>query len=108
VRSAFTKPQAIRFAEQQSSHYGRRMSPLQAETEQRGMEIFRLVDRHPESIFSKSGFYQRMMALSMKDEHFKVQMFRFVDVLASIHRPKDIVQHFDEYLSTVQNASRRC
>ncbi|MBA3274110.1 MAG: proline dehydrogenase family protein, partial [Chthoniobacterales bacterium] len=79
------------------------MSPLQSRTEQRGMEIFRLVDRHPESIFSKSGFYQRMMALSMKDEHFKVQMFRFVDVLATIHRPKDIVQHFDEYLSTVQN-----
>jgi RHH-type proline utilization regulon transcriptional repressor/proline dehydrogenase/delta 1-pyrroline-5-carboxylate dehydrogenase len=99
-----TKPEAIGFAEQQSSHYGRRMSPLQAETEQRGMEIFRLVDRHPESIFSKSGFYQRMMALSMKDEHFKVQMFRFVDVLASIHRPKDIVQHFDEYLSSVQNS----
>ena len=79
------------------------MSPLQAETEQRGMEIFRLVDRHPESIFTKSGFYSRMMALSMKDEHFKVQMFRFVDVLATIHRTKDIVQHFDEYLSGVQN-----
>ena len=27
-----------------------------------------------------------MMALSMRDEHFKVQMFRFVDVLASLHR----------------------
>ncbi|MDQ6654357.1 MAG: proline dehydrogenase family protein, partial [Verrucomicrobiota bacterium] len=80
------------------------MSSLQAETEQRGLEIFELVDRHPESIFSKSGFYSRLMALSMKDEHFKVQMFRFVDVLASIHRPKDVVQHFDEYLSTVQNS----
>src|SRR5215211_6740101 len=79
------------------------MSALQAETERRGLEIFERVERHPESIFSKSGFYQRMMALSMKDEHFKVQMFRFVDVLASIHRPRDIVQHFDEYLSTIQN-----
>src|SRR5438105_12252889 len=76
---------------------------LQTETERRGQEIFDLVDRHPESLFSKAGFYQRMMALSMKDEHFKVQMFRFVDVLASIHRPKDIVQHFDEYLSSVQH-----
>ncbi|MBV9008974.1 MAG: L-glutamate gamma-semialdehyde dehydrogenase [Verrucomicrobia bacterium] len=79
------------------------MSLLQAETERRGTRIFALVDRHPESIFSKAGFYQRMMELSMRDEHFKVQMFRFVDVLATIHRPKDIVQHFDEYLSTVQN-----
>src|SRR4051812_3989669 len=79
------------------------MSPLQTATERRGLEIFDLVDRYPESIFTKAGFYQRMMALSMKDEHFKVQMFRFVDVLATIHRPKDIVQHFDEYLSGVDN-----
>ncbi|MFL6529996.1 MAG: proline dehydrogenase family protein, partial [Chthoniobacterales bacterium] len=79
------------------------MSALQIETEARGEQIFELVDRHPESIFSKSGFYQRMMALSMKDEAFKVQMFRFVDVLATIHRPTDIVQHFDEYLSGLQN-----
>ncbi|HEX8679866.1 MAG TPA: hypothetical protein VF683_07895, partial [Chthoniobacterales bacterium] len=79
------------------------MSALQAATERRGLEIFELVDRHPESIFTKAGFYQRMMAISMKDEAFKVQMFRFVDVLATIHRPKDIVQHFDEYLSSLQN-----
>src|SRR3954470_6370904 len=80
------------------------MSSLQQEIERRGLRMFDLVDQNPESIFSKAGFYQRMMALSMKDEHFKVQMFRFVDVLASIHRPKDVVQHFDEYLSTVQNS----
>ncbi|MBA3882995.1 MAG: hypothetical protein H0X73_09855, partial [Chthoniobacterales bacterium] len=79
------------------------MSHLQTQTEQRGMEIFRLVDRHPESIFSRAGFYQRMMALSMKDEHFKVQMFRFVDVLASLKKPHDIVQHLDEYFAEMQN-----
>ncbi|MGZ4967887.1 MAG: hypothetical protein ACXV97_11990, partial [Chthoniobacterales bacterium] len=72
------------------------MSPLQTETERRGQQIFDLVDRHPESLFSKAGFYQRMMALSMKDEHFKVQMFRFVDVLASLRHAPDIVQHLDE------------
>ncbi len=80
------------------------MSPLQAETERRGLEIFELVDRHPESIFSKSGFYGRMMALSMKDEHFKVQMFRFVDVLASLKQPAHIVQHLDEYFADMQNS----
>ncbi|MDQ6622640.1 MAG: proline dehydrogenase family protein, partial [Verrucomicrobiota bacterium] len=79
------------------------MSPLQSETEQRGEQIFRLVDRNPESIFSKAGFYQRMMAISMKDEAFKVQMFRFVDVLASLKRPRDIVQHLDEYFAHMQN-----
>ena len=62
------------------------MSLLQAEVERRGTQIFDLVDRHPESIFSKAGFYQRLMEFSMRDEHFKVQMFRFVDVLASLRR----------------------
>ena len=80
------------------------MSALQPEVERRGRQIFKLVDRYPESIFTKSGFYQRMMALSMRDEKFKVQMFRFVDVLASIDRPRDIVQHFDEYLSGIENS----
>ncbi len=57
------------------------MSPLQGEIERCGERIFALIDQHPESIFSKAGFYQRMMNWSMRDEHFKVQMFRFVDVL---------------------------
>jgi RHH-type transcriptional regulator, proline utilization regulon repressor / proline dehydrogenase / delta 1-pyrroline-5-carboxylate dehydrogenase len=72
------------------------MSSLQAQIEKRGERIFDLVDPYPESIFSKAGFYQRMMALSMRDEHFKVQMFRFVDVLASLRRSGDIVQHLEE------------
>ncbi|MEY2576606.1 MAG: RHH-type transcriptional regulator, proline utilization regulon repressor / proline dehydrogenase, partial [Verrucomicrobiota bacterium] len=81
------------------------MSPLQEQTEQRGLQIFDLVDQNPESIFSKAGFYQRMMAFSMRDEAFKVQMFRFVDVLASLRSSRDIVQHLGEYFADMQNGS---
>ena len=79
------------------------MSPLQEQIEQRGERIFELVDRNPESIFTKAGFYQRMMAFSMRDEHFKVQMFRFVDVLASLRSSRDIVQHLEEYFTGRRN-----
>ena len=79
------------------------MRSLQTEIERRGARIFELVDRYPESLFSKAGFYQRMMTLSMRDEHFKVQMFRFVDVLASLRRSGDIVQHLDEYFTDMRN-----
>ena len=75
------------------------MSSLQAAIENRGQQIFELVDQHPESIFSKAGFYQKMMAFSMRDETFKVQMFRFVDVLASLRRSGDIVEHLREYFA---------
>jgi len=79
------------------------MGALQAEIQRRGERIFELVDEHPEPLFSKAGFYQRMMALSMHDEHFKVQLFRFVDVLASLRRGADIVQHLDEYFADMRN-----
>ena len=85
------------FAETRGPTYPRPMSALQAAAESRGQQIFDLVDQHPESIFSKAGFYQRMMAFSMRDETFKVQMFRFVDVLASLRRSDDIVEHLREY-----------
>src|SRR5467141_392189 len=79
------------------------VSALQTEIERRGERIFDLVDQHPEPLFSKAGFYQRMMALSMRDEHFKVQLFRFVDVLASLHRGTEIVQHLDKYFADMRN-----
>ena len=79
------------------------MRSLQSEIEQHGARIFELVDQHPESLFSKAGFYQRMMALSMRDEQFKVQMFRFVDVLPSLRKSGDIVQHLEEYFAGMHN-----
>jgi RHH-type proline utilization regulon transcriptional repressor/proline dehydrogenase/delta 1-pyrroline-5-carboxylate dehydrogenase len=79
------------------------MASLQEQIEQRGREIFHLVDRHPGPLFSKAGFYQRLMAFSMRDEHFKAQMFRFVDVLPSLRRSGDIVQHLEEYFADGRN-----
>jgi RHH-type transcriptional regulator, proline utilization regulon repressor / proline dehydrogenase / delta 1-pyrroline-5-carboxylate dehydrogenase len=75
------------------------MRSLQSDVEQRGTRIFELVDKHPERLFSKAGFYQRLMALSMHDERFKTQLFRFVAVLPSLRRSREIIQHLEEYFS---------
>jgi RHH-type proline utilization regulon transcriptional repressor/proline dehydrogenase/delta 1-pyrroline-5-carboxylate dehydrogenase len=79
------------------------MKSLQSEIEQRGARIFELVDKHPDSLFSKAGFYQRMMELSMRDERFKVQMFRFVDVLPSLRNSDEIVKHLGEYFAGMRD-----
>src|SRR6266704_2873995 len=79
------------------------MRSLQSEIEQRGARIFELVDKYPESLFSKAGFYQQMMALSMRNERFKVQMFRFVDVLPSLRNSGEIVQHLEEYFAGMRD-----
>jgi RHH-type proline utilization regulon transcriptional repressor/proline dehydrogenase/delta 1-pyrroline-5-carboxylate dehydrogenase len=75
------------------------MRARQSEIERRGSRIFELVDEHPEPLFSKAGFYQRLMALSMRDERFKVQLFRFVDVLPSLRHSREIIEHLNEYFS---------
>src|SRR5213596_1364643 len=75
------------------------MTAVQNEIERRGSRIFELVDNHPEPLFSKAGLYQRLMALSMRDERFKVQLFRFVDVLPSLRHSREIIEHLNEYFS---------
>src|SRR5262245_49324977 len=75
------------------------MRAHQMDVEQRGTLIFELVDKHPDRLFSKAGFYQRLMALSMRDERFKTQLFRFVAVLPSLRRSSEIIQHLEEYFS---------
>ena len=75
------------------------MRSLQSDVEQRGTRIFELVDKYPDRLFSKAGFYQRLMALSMHDERFKTQLFRFVAVLPSLRRSSEIIQHLKEYFT---------
>ncbi len=82
------------------------MTSLQSEIEQRGRRIFELVDKHPESLFSKAGFYQRLMALSMRDEQLKLQLFRFVDVLPSLHTSGEIIEHLQEYFADAQDSRK--
>src|SRR6201982_163403 len=82
------------------------MRSLKNEIEQRGMRIFELVERHLEPLFSKAGFYQRMMALSMRDEEFKARLFRFVDVLPSLPRSRDIVKHLAEYFAAMGDSRK--
>src|SRR5438045_7834694 len=79
------------------------MRSLQSDVEQRGTRIFELVDKHPERLFSKAGFYQRLMTFSMHDERFKTQLFRFVAVLPSLQRSSEIIRHLEEYFSDGNN-----
>src|SRR5438045_9099892 len=44
-----------------------------------------------------------MMTLSMRNERFKVQMFRFVDVLPSLRDSGKIVQHLEEYFAGMRD-----
>src|ERR1700752_3633788 len=75
------------------------MTVLLGEIERRGKRVFQLVDKYREPLFSKAGFYQHLMKLSMHDEQFKTQLFRFVAVLPSLRRSSEIIQHLEQYFS---------
>ena len=80
--------------------------PLQSEIEQRGREIFALIDKFQgnTAVFRRNDFYSRLMEWSMRDEAFKTQMFRFVDVLPTLTSSTDVVKHLAEYLKDAKTS----
>ena len=44
------------------------------------------------------GLSDRLMAWAMRDEAFKTQLFRFIDVFPALHGPEDVHRHLEEYL----------
>lgn len=81
------------------------MSPMQRQNENqdeirsKGEEIFRLMEEESTSIFNKDWWYGRIMEWSMKNESFKVQMFRFVDVLPYLNSSSEVARHLKEYFA---------
>src|SRR5689334_5316027 len=65
----------------------------------RGEQIFSLMEATDSpSLFSRKGFYGALMDWSMRDEHFKTQLFRFVDVLPMLNSSSEVARHLKEYL----------
>lgn len=72
---------------------------IEAAIRTKGEQLFALMDQQPPpALFSKKGAYARLMEWSMKDQVFKTQLFRFVDVLPSLNSSAEIVRHLQEYL----------
>ncbi len=65
-----------------------------------GEEILKRMESQSKiSLFSKDFWYGSIMDWSMKNEKFKTNMFRFVDVLPSLHSADEVSSHLKEYFS---------
>ncbi|MGZ5280582.1 MAG: proline dehydrogenase family protein, partial [Pseudobdellovibrionaceae bacterium] len=72
----------------------------QTQIKSKGEEIFRRMESASKvSLFSKDFWYGSIMDWSMKNEHFKTQMFRFVDVLPALNSGGEVARHLKEYFS---------
>ncbi len=66
-----------------------------------GKKIFSLIESaEPPSFFTKKGLTGSLMDWAMRDEHFKTQLFRFVDVLPTLTSSGEVSRHLKEYLDS--------
>ena len=70
---------------------------LEAEIVALGERIFELAGQDVPSVFDSRWWSGKVMDWSMKDEAFKVEMFRFVDVFPTLRSAAEIAQHLKEY-----------
>ncbi len=76
------------------------MQDLEAQIRSQGEEILRRMEGQSKvSLFSKDFWYGSIMDWSMKNDRFKTNMFRFVDVLPSLQSGSDVAKHLKEYFS---------
>lgn len=65
----------------------------------RGKEFFTSIAGEAPSIFSKGHWTGKVMDWAMKNEDFKVQLFRFVDVLPYLNTGESLQRHIEEYFA---------
>ncbi len=75
------------------------MRDFQREIEEKGRTIFANMEEDTGSIFKKERWYGRIMDWSMKNQAFKTQMFRFVDVLPYLKSSSEVARHLREYFA---------
>ncbi len=80
-----------------------RARDLEAAVHDYGEQLFARMDAaEPPPLFSKKGLYGTLMNWAMRDEHFKTQLFRFVDVLPTLTSSSEVARHLREYLGDEQ------
>ncbi len=82
---------------------GQPMAPDDAALEelikQIGREFLEQARRHRLSVLSSAFWSDKLIDWAMKDEAFKVQLFRFVDAFPTLKTPRQIHDHLVDYLS---------
>src|SRR5882757_3527916 len=69
-----------------------------ARVQQLGRELWQRVQGEVPGIFNKGYWQGRILDWAMRDPSFKIDLFRFVDVLPSLQTTDQVTRHLKEYL----------
>ncbi|HZK49856.1 MAG TPA: L-glutamate gamma-semialdehyde dehydrogenase [Thermoleophilia bacterium] len=72
-------------------------SANEVQTKEIGREIFSKISGQRPSIFRVDWWQGQAMEWAMRDETFKVQLFRFVDVFPTLRTADEVARHLQEY-----------
>jgi RHH-type proline utilization regulon transcriptional repressor/proline dehydrogenase/delta 1-pyrroline-5-carboxylate dehydrogenase len=72
---------------------------LDARIKARGKEFFARISGEAPSIFNKGWWTGKVMDWAMQNEQFKIQLFRFVDVLPYLSTGESLGRHIEEYFA---------
>ncbi|MGE5310348.1 MAG: proline dehydrogenase family protein, partial [Nitrospirota bacterium] len=72
---------------------------LDARIKARGKDFFASISGEAPSIFNKGWWTGKVMDWAMRNEQFKVQLFRFVDVLPYLSTGESLGRHIEEYFA---------
>jgi RHH-type transcriptional regulator, proline utilization regulon repressor / proline dehydrogenase / delta 1-pyrroline-5-carboxylate dehydrogenase len=75
---------------------------LEERVKEVGSEIYSLIGGQVPSLFDQKRWKGRVMEWAMRDEAFKVQLFRFVDVLPSLKSDELVIRLLNEYFSDLE------
>ncbi|MFP4657860.1 MAG: proline dehydrogenase family protein, partial [Desulfonatronovibrionaceae bacterium] len=73
---------------------------LNARITERGREFFRSISGEAPSVFNKGWWTGKVMDWAMRNENFKVQLFRFVDVFPYLNSSESLTRHIQEYFGS--------
>jgi len=72
-------------------------SEFEEKIRQTGLTLYEVAEKTRPSLFKKDYWTGKVMDLSMKNEAFKKEMFRFVDVFPYLRSPESVARHMQEY-----------
>src|SRR6056297_3039675 len=72
---------------------------LEPRIRQRGRDFFDSISGEAPSIFNKGWWTGKVMDWAMQNENFKIQLFRFVDVLPYLNTGDSLNRHIQEYFA---------
>lgn len=79
---------------------------IEERTQKLGREMFERMRGSNPGCWQYAWWQERLLRICMQDEWFKVQAFRFIDVLPMMHNDVELARHLKEYFVLPEHADR--